>query len=347
MELGNLKHITIKDIAKRAEVSVSTVSRVLNNATDVNAETRKKILRIIEELNYKPNPAAMALVKQRNRFIAVLIPNLNHSVISRVVRGIMSEAQKRCIDVLLFDYDYDVSLEKRHLELLSDKMIDGTIVITSIVPGELIMNLAKKMPVLLLDSFVEGLELDQVDMDDKQGMKILIDHLRSKGHEKIGMITGEIGTTSADLRSNNFKQFLQEYNVDYQYDQYMVSCHWSLMGGYQAFRELVCKKPDITAIICANDQIAIGALGAAFQMGIKVPEQLSIVGYDNFEEGKVSAPPLTTLSNPSELRGELAARFLLDRIENPKAAWQKEILPLNLLERKSVAKVRSEIYLNV
>ena len=334
--------MTIKDVAAKTGVSVSTVSRVLNNAKDVNEKTRTKILQTIAEFNYKPNPAAKALVNQNNRYIAVLIPNLNHSVISRQVRGIMVEAQKKNIDVLIFDYDNDVHLEIRQLELLSDKMLDGAIVITSVAPEHKLLELAKKMPLVLMECKVTGLEIDQIELDDAFGMKILIEYLRGKGHERIGMLTGELGTYSADVRSSHFKSIMQVLEVKYPYEEYIIDCPWSLLGGFNALQELLRKKPDVTAVIGATDQIAIGALGAAYQMGIKIPEQLSIVGYDNVEEGEVSAPQHTTLSYPAERSGELAAKYLLERIKNPKGVRQRRILPLYLLERRSVARPRRE-----
>ncbi len=347
VEVKKMKHMTIKDVAAKTGVSVSTVSRVLNNAKDVNEKTRTKILQTIAEFNYKPNPAAKALVNQSNRFIGVLVPNLNHSVISRQVRGIMKEAQKNNVDVLLFDYDNDLSLEMRQLKLLSDKMLDGAIIITSIASDDSLLNLAKEMPIVLIECKLEGIEHDQVEMDDAYGMKLLINHLRSKGHEKIGLLMGEAGTNSADVRSSHFLKIMDELNVNYPFREYLIDCPFSLMGGFYALQELVRNKPGVTAVIGATDQIAIGALGAAYQLGIKVPEQLSVVGYDNFDEGQISAPPLTTLSYPAERSGELATKYLFERINNPQKIIQKKVLPMFLLERMSVAAPRKEKNLNI
>ena len=341
------EHVTIKDIAQMCQVSVSTVSRVLNHSPHVNSATRARILQAMERVNYSPNPAAKALISKNSRLLGVIVPNLNHSVISRMVKGVTQEAQKAGFDVLLFDYDNDPRIEIRQLELLGEKVLDGVISITSIAPAHLLLELQQKLPLVLLERTLDGMELGSVQTDDEFGMKLLVSHLFQLGHRRIGMLTGETGTYSADRRTHYFLQQMSRVLPHFPAEGYLIDCDWSMQGGFVGLQELIRKRPDITAVVCANDQIALGALGCAHQLGIPVPQALSVVGFDNFDESQYSVPPLTTLSFPAQRVGETAAKFLIERISNPNSPKHSRVLPLTLLQRSSTAVPRSEALLEL
>lgn len=336
------EHVTIKDIAQMCQVSVSTVSRVINRSPHVNDTTRGRVLQAMERMNYSPNPAAKALISKNSRLLGVIVPNLNHSVISRMVKGIMQGAQRAGFDVLLFDYDNDPRIEVRQLELLGEKMLDGVISITSMAPAHMLLDLQDKLPLVLLERTLDGLELGSVQTDDDFGMKLLLSHLVELGHRRIGMLTGEAGTYSAGRRGRFFCGQMARLLPDFPVRDYLMDCDWSMQGGFVGLQELLRKQPDLTAVVCANDQIALGALGCAHQLGVRIPQDLSIVGFDNFDESQYSVPPLTTLSFPAQRLGETAVKFLLERIENPKSPKHNRVLPLTLLRRASTAAPRQE-----
>lgn len=341
------EHVTIKDIARLCGVSVSTVSRVINHSPDVNEATRARVMQAIERMNYSPNPAAKALISKKSRLLGVIVPNLNHSVISRTVKGITQEAQKAGFDVLLFDYDNDPRIEVRQLELLGEKVLDGVISITSIAPAGLLLDLQQKLPLVLLERTLDGMELGTVQTDDDFGMKLLVSHLVELGHHTIGMLTGEVGTYSADRRTHYFLEHVSRFLPDFPVQDYLMDCAWSMQGGFVGLHELIRMRPDVTAVVCANDQIALGALGCAHQLGFSVPQELSIVGFDNFDESQYSVPPLTTLSFPAQRVGETAVKFLIERILNPNCPRHSRVLPLTLLQRKSTAPPRQESLLQL
>ena len=329
------KRYTIKDIARMANVSVSTVSRVLNNASDVNDETRNRITRIIRTLNYNPNPAAMALVNRQSKYIAVVIPNVHHYAHSVMVQGIMDTMHEAGFDVLLFDYNESSEQEARYYSTLQKKMIDGIIMITSIAPDESIVSIAEKIPAVLIEREVDSPYADSVLIDEDDAMLKMVRYLKSMGHTRIGLINGEEGTTSAEYRSRSFRKTLSLEKLDFR-PPCIQHTDWSLKGGKKALISLVDQGFDCTALICASDQLALGALGGAYEKNLHIPEDLSIVGFDNFEGGEISIPPLTTLDFPSREMGQMAANLILERIESNRTEPEKRILRAELLVRESV-----------
>lgn len=330
---------TIRDIAARAHVSVSTVSRVINNAEDVNHNTRALVKELIREMNYKPNPAATALVGKSSRYVAVIVPNIHHSTISKTVQGIMKELQAEDFDVLLFDYDESVEKERHYYELLNRKMIDGLILITSIADETDIREISRKIPTVLIDRVIPGADIDSIVTDEDLGMELLVRHLVSLGHEKIGFINGEKGTSSADQRMESFRKAMTAEGLPLD-DRHILHTSWSLTGGRDAFTRLMKNGCEATALIFASDQMALGALGAAYKLGLKVPGDISMVGFDNFKESEVSVPPLTTLDFPAHDVGTEAARCLLKKIGGQgERQARKIVLPVSLLERDSAAPV--------
>ncbi len=332
------KKITIKDVAKMANVSVSTVSRVLNNAIDVNPNTRARILEIISKFEYKPNPAAKALVNKICRYVAVVVPNIYHSSISKIVQSIMNVCHENNFDVLLFDFCNNGVKERRFLQTLDDKLIDGIILITSTGEDSDIIQLASKLPTVAIERCVKSDIVDSVVCDEKKGMNLLVEHLTSYGHKKIAYINGLKESASAKRRLQAFLEATKRHDLLINPD-YIVNSPWSLTGGRDVFTRLMKDGCDATAVICASDQIALGAIGAAYQLKINVPEQMSVVGFDNFEAGQVSVPPLTTLDYPSEGIGTYAATQLLRRINDMSVGCGEYVLDINILTRASVGSV--------
>jgi LacI family transcriptional regulator len=229
-------------------------------------------------------------------------------------------------------------MEKRYFSFLDKKLIDGLIMIASIAEDWEILEMAKKIPTTLIERTIMDSDIDSVISDERCGMEQLIGYLVLNGHTKIGFINGEKGTSSADRRLKAFKVSMESAGLEY-IEERVFHAKWSLNGGKETFIRMMENKCDVTAVICASDQMALGALGAAYKLGMSVPKDISIVGFDNFDEGEVSVPPLTTLKYPAFDIGVHAARCLIDRIGNNGKMAENYILPISLLERDSVLKI--------
>ncbi len=334
-----VRKYTIKDIAKKAGVSVSTVSRAINNTDDINKETKKRIKEIIKELNYNPNPAAKALVGRSSNYIAIIVPNIHHSVISKMVQGIMTKLEEEKIDVLLLDYNERREKEEHYCSIIDQKMIDGLIMITSIAKSEDIVAISKKIPTVLIERMIDSNDVDSVFIDEESGMYQLLKHLKNNGHSKIGFINGARGTTSAEIRMKTYLSTMKKLDLIY-YEDCVLYTNWSLLGGKEAFIKLMNSKCECTALVCASDQLAMGAIGAAYKLGISVPKDISILGFDNFDDGLISIPPLTTLDFPAFKMGEAAAECILERIKDGRIESKNIILPVSLIERDSVKSIK-------
>ncbi len=333
-----VKKYTIKDIAKKAGVSVSTVSRAINNTDDINIETKYKINEIIKELNYNPNPAAKALVGRSSKYIAIIVPNIHHSVISKMVQGIMTKLEEYGFDVLLLDYNESREKEEYYCSIIDQKMIDGLIMITSIAKAEDILAISRKIPTVLIERIIESEDIDSVFIDEDSAMYQLLEYLKKKGHHNIGFINGEKGTSSAELRIKSYFESMNKLNLNYD-ENCIIHTNWSMLGGREAFNKLIKNKCECTAIVCASDQLAMGAIGAAYTLGISVPKNISILGFDNFDDGLISIPPLTTLDYPAYKMGEVAADCILEKIKDGRIKSKKIILPVSLIERDSVKSI--------
>lgn len=341
------KKATIKSVAKLAGVSTTTVSRVLNESERVKPVTRAKVLEVMASMNYRPDPAAKALGGSKSHFIAMIVPNIINSSIIRIIQGVMEEIHSKEYELLLYDFNADARMEKQIFNELSEKIIDGIIMFTSLVSDSDIVKLSSNVPTVILEREVNGLNVDCLLADELVGMRILVNHLMSNGHRKVGLINGKRGTSTAKRRGEYFKAVMKENGLEIT-EKDIVDATWHYNSASDALRELLVKDNALTAIVCANDQIALGVLGVAYQLGIRVPEELSVVGFDNAEFGQYSVPPLTTLSHPAHQMGTLAASYLLDRIEDPSSTTVHRTLPLSLVERQSVAKPRNKsVKLNV
>jgi LacI family transcriptional regulator len=339
--MNNKKRITIKDIANSAGVSITTVSRVLNEPESVKSDTRAKVLEIMQDVDYKPNPAAKALGSSRSNFIALVVPNLRNAALVSIIEGVMEELHTNGYEVLLYDFNADARMEKQTIEHLNEIIIDGAILFPSLATDEEIRKISTQVPLVVIEREVESHNLDCMLVDELSGMRALVKHLKSFGHKNIGMITGKRGTSTAKRRAEYFRTVMLSNGLEFK-EQNIIDTSWSLNGGVEGIHELINRDRYITAMICSSDHIALGALGAAYQMGIRVPQDISIVGFDNSNEGEYAVPPLTTLYHPATQIGTLAARYLLERIENPGKRPESRILPQSLISRQSVSVPRKE-----
>ncbi len=326
---------TINDIAKMAGVSKATVSRVLNNSKPVSSDVRQKVMAVIEQTGYQPSSVARSLTTRRTNLIGVVIPDVSNPVFSKIIEGIESEANKNDYNILLCNSRYNEEKELKYLDILKDKEVDG-IILNSYHASS---RVAKKLQDLGKPTVLVGTQLDQTDfpvvrIDNEKAAYEAVGYLIKSGHEKIGMIHGpKDDPIAGKTRLKGYRQALENANIKVQ-TTLLVEGHFKLEDGYQGAQALVKSNPEMTAIFCANDEMAIGAIKGLTDIGRKVPEEIAVVGFDDIDIARIYSPALTTVSQPFRQKGKSAMAAILSLIDGKKVS-QVLIHPHELIIRES------------
>ncbi|MFD0714809.1 LacI family DNA-binding transcriptional regulator [Paenibacillus sp. GCM10027626] len=341
--------ITMKDVAKLAGVSPITVSRVISSPEQVRPATQAKVMKAIEELNFKPNNIARSLVTNRTDTIGLLLSNIANPYYPEFILGLETYARAQGKNVIICNaQDYDTA--SHNLELLLEKRVDG-IVITSIEFAsmklqekfhaeleDLVHMKQKSIPIVLMDPNPRSTLLSCVEVDNYLAGRIAMDHLHSLGHRRIAHLSVERDANVWIDRMRAFKDAYRRYGLDLQQELVELIETEDVRAAAAAATRLLQCTPRPTAIFAGNDLLAIGALHAAHRLGIRVPEQLSIIGIDGINVGDQIYPRLTTVAHPQSKVGEVAAQLLLDKI-NGNDDNSSIILKPALLVRESTAAV--------
>lgn len=329
---------TIKQVAEHAKVSVATVSRVINKTGYVSLDLQERVLAAMRELNYQPSALARSLRRQETQTIGVMVPQLNHPFF-----GTLAYAVER----VLFENDYRAficSAEESHeredvyIDILLRQRVDGVIMVpTGRSPVSVKRLLEQKVPVVLLDRDLPGLEINRVLCDNEGGAYQAARHLIELGHERICAIGAMEYSVAIINRLKGMRRALHEAGIeDYPEPQVTIALDHFHMG-YDVAREVLATRPRPTAVFALNDLIAVGALHAASDMGLRLPGDLSVVGFDGIPLSAYSIPELTTVAQPIYEMGERAARILLDQVHNDAARLETIIYESQLIIRKSTA----------
>lgn len=332
---------TMRAVADMAGVSVATVSRVINSSDRVTPDNKKRVLEAIEKLNYVPNPVARALGSSKVRSLAIVVPTILNSFMAEVMRGIIEILEESSYDALVFDSNEDFSREKSFFDILPNKMIDGAIFIGGVGEALDFSSLAERMPVALIARSETPENVNAFIGDERQGMSRLIVHLADLGHREIGMITGTLTSTDGNRRMSFFKEALQEEGLEWRAEN-CVASDWTVEGGWHSMKKLLKRTPTPTAVVCATDLIGQGVLAAAQKEGIRIPRDMSIVGFDNAPGSGYLVPALTTLKYPNYRLGKLATNAVLKRLNYKDTSYVHKQLPLELLARESSGPVKQE-----
>lgn len=336
----NEKPLTITDIAKRAGVSISTVSRVINNSNLVSKKTKRKVMRIIEETNFIPNEMARGLLKKTSKTVAVIIPNISNPFFIELVHGIEDTVNKYGYSMFLCNSNLNREKEKEFIKQMAERRTDGIIITSTFLHDkEMIYRLHKRLRIVTVQTEIEG--IDCVNTTDRKGTREAIEHLISLGHTKIAMIGYGLDVKASGNRRQEYIETLKRHNIPLR-DKYIINEGMKgNMGYFMANRLLDLPEPP-TAIFALNDYLALGAYLAVMEKGLKIPDDISIVGFDNIMVAKLCNPPLTTVAQPVYSMGETAGKLLIENIEDgPKAVRKEVLLPTRLIIRGSTAPPRS------
>ncbi len=332
--------MTIEEIAQLAGVSKTTVSRVLNNKPDVNKETREKIEKIISENDFQPNAFAKAVSLQKSHSIGLIIPYeaeyiFANSFYIEVMRGVSTEVNNR-------GYFLSICYPKDHnyVDMYKQKRVDGYILMS---PGSYHTHILEslkevKAPFISTAQITDYKEMISVDVDNYKGGRMMTEYLVGLGHKKIAYI-GKFSVTSSTDRLHGYQDTLMENGIAFDDTLVKISKAGTSHSGYEIMKELLDENEKITAVFAASDVMTGGVIKAIKEAGLRVPEDISVVGFDDIPSSEYADPPLTTIRQPAFEKGAEATKMLIDLIEDG-IEPESKILGLELIIRKSTAKAR-------
>ncbi len=329
---------TIKEIAKIAGVSRSTVSRVINNDPNVSEETRAKVQAIIDEMDYEPNPVARSLISGKTRVLGLVIPMAFSSLFtdpffSLLSQGISSTctANNYTLMLWLIEPDYE---KRTNNKILNNRLIDGIIVASNMIDDPLIEGLiSRKMPLVIIGRN-NAPEVNSVDADNIHGSAMAVNHLVSIGRRNLATITGDMNRYSGHDRLSGFKRGLQENDLPIA-EEKIAFGDFTEKGGYLQAK-LLLSRTEFDGIFVASDLMAFGAIRAIREAGLEVPDDIALVSFDDIPAAARYQPPLTTVRQPIHQMGSIAAQTLIDQLESSEAAKPRRIiLPTDLIIRET------------
>jgi len=331
--------VTMRQIAERADVSIGTVSHVINDTAKVREKLRQRVLEAIRSLGYQPSQLARGLRRNQTSMPGMIIPDITNPFFPAVVRGVEDVAYKRSYRVVLCNTDNDPAKEQSYLNELRSYRPAGLLVIPaaeSVITPHLKSLAVSGPPVVCLDRRPAGWNGDVVSVANEAGAYRATQHLLQMGHHQLAVITGPLHLTNASERLRGFKRALAEANVSIE-PEYIQEARFERNSGYEAAMRLLRMLPRPTAIFACNDMMALGVLLAARESNFHCPDQLSIVGFDNLDFSEFTAPALTSVHQPGYQLGTTAARLLLQRIDGLKQKPKRIVLQTELRTRSSVA----------
>jgi LacI family transcriptional regulator len=332
--VGQKPSITIQDVAKAAGVSVSTVSRVLNEKDDVAEATYEKVQHTIEELGYTSSLAARSLRSHRTNTIGVIALNLNHSFAIQVLLGINRAIQELGYDLILYASgakrkSTHAAWEQRHVSLINGSVADGVIIIT---PSA--VTFPTTFPLVAIDPHSGDTDYPAVIATNRAGALEVMEYLIGLGHRRIGFISGREGLKSAQQRLRGYKESLQQANISLD-PELIRQGDYRRKTGYHSAKGLLSLPNPPTAIFAANDESAIGAVEAAREAGLRIPYDLSVAGFDNIPEATYITPALTTVEQPMGKMAHTAAEMLINLIQGKNLDGRVHEVTTKLIVRDS------------
>ena len=331
---------TIRDVAKIAKVSTSTVSHVVNDTRFVNPETREKVLHAMKKLDYRPNRVARSLRNRQTLTLGIIVPNSANPYFAEVLVGI----ERICFDlgynIIIGNANDDPERELSYLNVLLSRQVDGVLLISTGAYKESLELLATyNIPVVLVDRSSQSDDVDEILTANKQGGLLATRHLLQLGHTRIGCITGPSLLTPGAERVAGYYDALKAAGIPVD-EKLVKSGNFDHESGYRACRELLAEEFPPTAIFAGNDLMAVGVLCAIHEANMCVPADISVIGFDDIPLASYSVPRLTTISQPSHQLGQAAVECLIDRLKNPEKSVQRDILSVSFVERDSCAPIK-------
>jgi LacI family transcriptional regulator len=330
--------VTLKDVAREAGVHAGTASRALNAETRslVNQATAERVLAVAEELGYRPNPIARGLKTRRSYTIGVVIPDLMNPLFPPIVRGIQDRLEEAAYTPLITNSDNDPDRERAHFEAMRARHVDGFIAATArLEQDELARSIGLGMPVVLVNRRLERPVLPSVVGDDRAGIMLVVEHLVELGHRRIAFLAGPQDLSTGRLRYEGFKEGMNAAPLEVDPELVLVGDALVESEGARLCAQLLRDGPPPTAIVAANDLMALGCYDVLDMRGIDCPAEVSVTGFNDMPFAEHFRPPLTTVRIPHYELGARSAELLLELLQNPAAPATQELLEPELVIRES------------
>lgn len=335
--------VTIRDVARLAEVHPGTVSRALNAETRalVNQETAERVRRAAEQLGYRPNPIARGLKTNRSYTVGVLIPDITNPLFPPILRGIEDRLDEAGYTSLIVNTDNDPERERTHLEAMRTRQVDGFISATARLDHEVLADIAARgTPLVLVNRSVEDGSVPAVAVNDRRGIRLAVEHVAGLGHDRIGHIAGPQNTSTGHRRYQGFLDAMEAIGLEVPAERVSFSSWFTETEGARLCAEMLDAGGAVTAIVAANDLLAIGCYDALGARGLRCPDDVAIVGFNDMPLVDHLQPPLTTVRVPQREIGNVAADLLLERLIDASLTPREILLEPTLIVRGSTAPPR-------
>jgi len=333
--------VTIVEVAAQAGVSFGTVSRVINNDIHVKKETRERVLQTMQRLGFVANRQARSLAGGKSNSVGVLVPDLGTGYIGEIIRGIDTELSLTGLDLILYTTHRTASKEANYVANLATGMVDGLLLVLPRSPADFVGNLTRrKFPFVLIDHQGAGCDCPAVGATNWQGGYNATEYLIKLGHKRIGFITGSMDLGCALDRLAGYRSALRTYHIP-EAPELVYEGTFFQPDGYAGASALLDLPVPPTAIFASNDVMAMGCMDAVRNRGLRVPDDVSIVGFDDIPQASLIWPALTTIKQPLEKMGRVATQMLLDLLDHPEKEAERIELPTELIIRNSCTPVRA------
>ena len=325
--------VSIKDIAKECNVSITAVSRALNNNKGISGKTREYILSVCEKRGYRPNSAARSLILKKTNMVGLIIPDITNPYYAFISKGVSAYLDKIGYGLILCNSDRNKENEKKYCEFLAQKRVDGIILIPIRFAKESYDVFIKNaIPLVLVDNYVNDLNVSFITNDNYTGARKIVQHLIGRGYKRIGAILGDSASSASNDRLRGYVDVLKENGIEIDC-ALQIHSKATFEDGVKYAKDLIDLHVD--AIFAINDTVALGVFKYCFENGVNIPEDLGLAGYDDIEQAGMLSIPLTTVHQKKHIVGEKAAEILINEINSPELAKQKIIIQPELIIRKS------------
>ncbi|MCF2941114.1 LacI family transcriptional regulator [Paenibacillus alkaliterrae] len=337
-----MRQVTIYDIAKEANVSISTVSRVLNGTAPVKESTRAKIEELIQNYNFQPNAMARSLLKNETGIIGVIVPDLTNPFFPEVFAGAEQEAMQSGHTFLLSNTIGNYAKESEYLSILREKRVDGIIFLGGRInlkhcEEHLVQELvqcASVIPTVLVNGGLRNTDLIRVATDESAGTALAVRHLIELGHTEIGFIGGESHMTTTSIKLRAFRKTIKDEGLKIR-EEWLLPDSFSIESGKRQMLKLLDMKERPTAVFCVNDYTAIGAIKAAAEAGLTIPDDMSVVGFDDIPLAHHFIPELTTVSQQAHELGKTSVKVLKAMMNKEKVKKHTSLEPQLIVRQSS------------
>lgn len=327
---------TIYDVADLAGVSLATVSRVMNKNTRVSDKTKQKVTSAMEALDYRPSAIAKGLASNKSGSVGVLISELHGPFYGKMMSAIETELRRADVHAVIAAGHSDAAEEKEAIEFLLSRKCDALVLWVESVPDKYLVELAKRdTPIVILGRKINGLAKNCINVDNQMGGYLAGCHLAQKGHKKVAYISGPLWKKDSQDRLKGFEAGLAEYKVKLN-PKLIYEGDYQETGGAEGVASLLKERSKFTALFCSNDEMAAGAMAAARDLGVRIPEDLSFMGFDNVKYAEYVYPKLTTVNYPVGEMAQMAAKWVLKNVYNKKNLEISNHFEPSLVERDSV-----------